>query len=149
MMEYDERYYIATRNSKLSEVEQELQELQNKMGETIQQLQSKVEDGELLVSKTNELLEMSKLFKIQTEKLPTGWKQATSLVGTGVDAGTVALAGWFIGEPGCDMVLSTQGLEIGAEHYSAGILGGSVASTTTVSFWSRRFVKFIFPSKSR
>jgi hypothetical protein len=150
MMEYDEQYYLATRNSKLSKVEQEMQELQNRMGETIQQLQSNVEDTELLVSKTNELLEMSKLFKKQTEKLPTGWKRATILVGTGLGAGTGALAGWLIGGPGGAMVLSTQGMEIGAGAIAAGLLGGSVASTTTVSFWSRRFVRFIFPnSKSR
>ena len=147
MIEYDEQYYASIRNRKLSKQEQELQNLQNKMGGNIEQLQSNVGDIELLVSKSEELLEMSKQFKKQTEKLPTSWKHATILLGTGLGAGTGALVGWLIGGPGGAMVLATQGMEIGAGAIAVGILGGRVAATTTVSFWSRSFVRFVFPKQ--
>jgi hypothetical protein len=145
MLEYDEQYYASVRNAKLSKAEQDIQELQKKMGENIKVLQSNTENIEDLTTKSNELLVMSKQFKKQTEKLPTHWKRATMLAGTGLGAGTGALVGWLIGGPGGALILASEGAEIAAVAAAAGIMGGAIGANRTVSFWSRRFVKFAFP----
>ena len=143
MMEYDEQYYASVRSAKLTKAQQDLKDLQGKMEENIRQLQSNTEDIDSLVNKSDELLEMSKLFKKQTEQLPTKWKRATILLGTGLGAGAGALVGWLVGGPGGAMVLATEGLEIGATAVAVGILGGRIAATNAVSFWSRKFVKLV------
>ena len=113
------------------------------MAKNIRELQSNTEDVERLANKSDELLEMSKLFKKNAEKLPNKWKRATILLGTGLGAGAGALVGWLIGGPGGAMVLASEGLEIGATAVAVGILGGRIAATNAVSFWSRKYVKLV------
>ena len=60
-------------------------------------------------------------------------------------AGTGALAGWLLGGPGGALILATEGLEIATGAATAAVLGGSIGATTIVSFWSRKFVRLIFP----
>jgi hypothetical protein len=146
MADYDEQYYASIRNTKLSKLEQDLLDLQNKMVQNIQDLQNNVDDVEALTTKAEDLLEQSRLFKKQTKKLPTSWKHATILVGAGLGAGAGALAGWLIGGPGGALILATEGLEIATGAAAVAVLGGSIGANTIVSFWSRKFVKFVFPS---
>jgi hypothetical protein len=127
-------------------VEHDLLDLQNKMVQNIHEYQNCMDNFEALTAKAEDLSEQSRLFKKQTEKLPTSWKHATILVGAGLGEGVGALAGWLIGGPGGAMVLASEGLEIAAGAAAVAVIGASIGANTVVPFWSRKFVKFVFPS---
>jgi hypothetical protein len=66
------------------------------------------------------------------------------LAGTGLGVATGALVGWLTGGPGGTLILASEGVEIAAVAAAAGIMGGAIGANRTVSFWSRRFVKFAY-----
>jgi Synaptobrevin len=149
MMDYDEQHGLSSRNTHLSKVEEDLQALQGKMNENIQSILNTMEKASDIESKTSELLEQSKQFKKRAAKLPKGWRRTTILAGAGLGAGAGAVVGWLIGGPGGSLILATEGAEIGAVAVTGSVLGLAICSNRTVSFWSRRFVQFAFPTTSR
>lgn len=142
MMDYDDMYRAGWKK-KRSKLEQEIYELQDKMGVNIENLQNNLyREGDML-AKTDELLELSKQFKKRAARMPNGWRRTTILVGTGLGLGTGALVGWLIGGPGGSLILASEGAEIATAAAATAVLGGAIGSNQTVSFWSRRFVKLM------
>merc|ERR1719330_191335 len=146
MIDFDEQCFASMHtNTNLTKLQHEIQELQTKMADNIAHIQSNIEKEEELLQKSDELVEMSKLFKKQTSKLPQSFwqRRGKTILAAGLGAGGGAVIGFGIGGPGAAAMLATEKAEVAVGAVvGASALGASVALGPKISFWDRKFVHY-------